>query len=613
MSGAADFLRIGAHIRVLPVVHGSGDFAVRVREELLAGPCDCIAVPLPPSFQDAVEDAVQQLPRIHAVVQQDEGGDGCSFVPIDPCQSVIAAIRLALGEHLPRAFIDLETPHFEAQQAVFPDPYALKKVKLEAFAAALLPFLTPPESEQHRQRIAWMARRLRELEGRWKHIVFVCSALDWPWIRQAYRQETPVAEPEPFYAPQQTCAVETKTLAFFLGELPFVTALYERGRAELSADDNLSIDGVKELVLTARDRLREKLPRLAQRVTPQLLSILFRYIRNLCLLSRRLTPDLYTLILAAQQTGGDDFALAVAETARAYPYVAEDAEGEPMRVGLDRADVPAWGVLPAVSRLPGPAVRWVPLSLKPSPTDLDRQRWQKAYPWNPNFEWTWPPEDDRRDLFNKHVQNTARAIIGVDLARSEKFTSSVMDGLDMRETLRNWHTGDLYVKVLPARRGNIEMAVFLFDVPADPKKYVFRGTWPHEHDQQSMLSFFASAPQQQIVGPGIGLSEYGGMLLLFPPRYFPDIWRDPQFDFTDTLEERLLAGGLYYSKERHVALVSDRPPTAAWRRLAKHYKKKLLHVPLGRFNVATVERLRRFHVLSGHAVRSYAADFIRDL
>src|ERR1700752_423557 len=59
---ADDFLRIGERIRVLPIVHGSGDCAIRVREELLERPYDSVAVPLPPSFQDDVEAAVQQLP-----------------------------------------------------------------------------------------------------------------------------------------------------------------------------------------------------------------------------------------------------------------------------------------------------------------------------------------------------------------------------------------------------------------------------------------------------------------------------------------------------------------------------------------------------------------------
>src|SRR4029077_4770650 len=127
-------------------------------------------------------------------------------------------------------------------------------------------------------------------------------------------------EPEPFFTPIQTFAVDPRTLIFALGELPFVTGLYERRRRELEPDDNLSVDGVKEMVLRARDQLKAKLPKVAQRITPQLLAVYFRYVRNLSLIERRLTPDLYTLVVAAKQTAGDDFALAVAETAREYPF-----------------------------------------------------------------------------------------------------------------------------------------------------------------------------------------------------------------------------------------------------------------------------------------------------
>ena len=157
---------------------------------------------------------------------------------------------------------------------------------------------------------------------------------------------------------------------------------------------------------------------------------------------------------------------------------------------------------------------------------------------------SWPPEDDRIESFHRHVRDQAKAILGADLARSEKFTTSVLDGIDIRETLRNWHTGDLYVKVVPPSRGSIEVVVFLFDVPADPKLYTNRTTWYAEHAEESTLAFYATDPMKNLVGPGIAQAEYGGALFLFPPRPIPDIWTDPRLDFADTLEERLLAGAL---------------------------------------------------------------------
>ncbi len=607
-----DFLRIGPRVRVLPIIHGSGDFAVRVREELLARPCDCLAVPLPPSFQESVEAAVERLPEIAVVVQRDADGDGFSYVPIDPCQGVIAALRTALGERLPRAFIDLETPHFEANTGVFPDPYALKRVSPAGFAAAVLPTIPPPQPGQHAERIAWMAHRLRELEKRHHSILFVCSLLDWPWIRQAYVQRQPAEEAEPFYTPLQTFGVAVRTLIFLLGELPFVTGLYERGRRELTADDNLSIDGVKEMVLQARDRLKETLPRVAQRITPQLLAIYFRYVRNLTLLDRRLTPDLYTLVVAAQQTAGDDFALAVAETARTYPHAgAADEDDALLRMGIGEADVPGWGVGPMVCRLPGQALAWRSCKLRRRPAEQERQRWKQR--WDPYGQCSWPPEDERIESFQRHVRDQALALLGADLARTEKFTTSFLDGLDIRETLRNWHTGDLYVKVLPPGRGSIEVVVFLFDVPADPRRYPFRTTWFAEHAEESTLAYFATDPMKNLVGPGVAQAEYGGALFLYPPRPIPDVWQDPRLDFADTLEERLLAAALLHSQHRHVALVSPKPPPASWRRLARRYGRKLVHLPLKRFSGQLLERLRTFHVLNGREVRSYAAEFIRDM
>ena len=151
---ADDFLTISPRVRVLPIIHGSGDFAIRVREELLSRPYDCVAVPLPPSFQDDVEECIERLPTVSAVAQLDVDRDdaelGFSYVPIDPCQGVIAALRTAIGERIVREFIDIETPRFEAISGIFPDPYALKRVTPELFSAALLPAIPPPQPGQHR-------------------------------------------------------------------------------------------------------------------------------------------------------------------------------------------------------------------------------------------------------------------------------------------------------------------------------------------------------------------------------------------------------------------------------------------------------------------------------
>lgn len=622
----SEFLKISPRITALPVVHGSGDFAIEVRRVMLSQKFDCLAVPLPGSFHEPVETAIQDLPNVTLVIQpearqystdwspdsdeqSDEPSRECSYVPIDPCQPVIAAIRIAIQERMPRAFIDLETENFRSIPASLPDPYAVKQVAADRFAAAVLPAIPRPAEGQPTHRVAFMAQRLRELEKKHKSILFVCSLADWPWIREAYHEQTECPVEDDDVDDAFIVQPEAEGLLFVLGELPYITGLYEQARAELDDDENLSFDGVKRLMLDTRVEYENEFGSRARRITPQLLSCYFRYVRNLSLIERRMAPDLYTLITAAQQIAGDQFAIQLAETAREYPYVDRLPQYPNIDCGIGKGRLDDEDPFSMISRLPGHPMMWRSCKLNPKPAKQQQQQWMRD--WNPFGQCSWPPEDVAIERFRTRIKDTALDLIGNDLARTEKFTASMKDGLDIRETLRNWHSGELYVKVFPPAKGKLDSVVMLFDSPADPRDYPWRITWHAENHDESTLSLFATNFAAEPVGPGICLATYGGCMFLFPPRPIPDLWRDPRFDFADTLEERLIAGACHHSREKHVALLSWGAPGPAWRRLAKKYKKKLVHVPMGRFSQQTIQQLRMFHVLNGHQVRSFASDFIR--
>ena len=618
-----ELFRLSPRVQILPIIHGSGDFAVEVRRVLLSNKFDCLAVPLPPSFQADVEQAIEYLPAPTLVLQDqasyydlewspddddDDDERTLSYVPVDPCQGVIAGLRFALGERMARAFIDLETAEFEPHSKLLPDAYALKTVALERFVGALLTAIPrlPPGQPTHRA--AHMGRRLRELEEHHQAVLLICSILDWPWIREAYReQHEPAAEDEQV-GNTRILQPEPETLMFLLGELPFITGLYERARRELEEDDNLSVDGVKELLIAARDDYRAEYRHRARKITPHSLATCLKYIRNLTLMDRRLTPDLYNIVIAAKQVIGDGYALHVAQQAREYPH-ARETPFDQFTLGVDRARLPNGDIVQLVSRLPGQPVVWRSCELKRRPDRRQQEEWKMK--WNPFSQCSWPPEDQVIEDFRAHVADRARAIMGADLIRTEKFTTSIKDGIDIRDTLRNWHTGELYVKVLPPSRGRLDCVVTLFDAPADPRDYPWRTTWFAEHQNESTLAFFATDYRAEMVGPGIGLGTYGGALFLYPPVSVPDIWQDPRLDFAETLEERILAAACLHSECPHIALLAPAPPGAGWRRLARRYRKKWVHVPLGSFSDSTVQQLRMVHVLNGHDIRSYAAHFIR--
>ena len=648
-------LQLGQRIAVLPVIHGSGQFALTVRRWMLQTDFDCVAIPLPESFRESVESAVLDLPSPSIVLQrpsphfeaaqdwspkpwnteepfeddEPEESDSVSFVPIDPCQPVIMSIRAAMGEHIARAYIDLETNSFLPYSTVMPDPFAVRHVSPEKFAAAILPSIPRPPADQTRARIVYMAHRLAELERSHQHVLFVCSVLLWPWIRETYQELFSVearnnrfksgeesdaittAEHDVVQEPQRY-AIKPQTLVFLLGELPFITALYERARNELEEDEDLQIDGVKELLLAARDSYRAELGKHARRITPLHLSKCLQYIRNLSLIHRRLTPDLITIVTAAQQILGDQYALHVAQVSNQYAYADPQDDADPQQIvtlGIDQARLPDGETVSLVSRLPGPPITWRSLKLQRRPTLPEQSRWQ--YQWNPYTQCSHTPEDERIENFRSRVFDRANALIGNDLARTEKFTTSVKDGIDIRDTLRHWHEDQIYVKVIPPSRGSLDACVMLFDSPADPRDYPWRTTWFAEHKDESTMAFYAADYRQEMIGPGIALSTYGGAMFLYPPIWIADIWSDPRLDYTETLEERLIAAACLHSRSRQIALLSSLPPGSGWRRLARRHKKQLIHVPLSSFSDEQVQQLRMVHVLNGQEVRSYAEAFIR--
>ena len=629
-------LEIGPHVTALPVVHGSGDFAWEVRRLMMKHSYDCLAVALPPSFQSATEEAILQLPTPSIVVQRDlqyltptdfspknefsEDDDaelnsaeedrelGVSYVPIDPCQGVIAAIRTAMGDRIPRRFIDMETSRFEPHSRVMPDAFALKKMSLQKYAAAVLPFIEPGEGAQWKGRIEHMAWQLRELSVDYKKILFVTSVLDWPWIRAAFNDKQLICPDNEPVEQTERYQVTAETLYFLLGELPFITNLYERAREELSDDEHLGIDGVKELLIAARDRYTDQYKSRARKITPSLLAKCLKYTRNLTLIEHGFTPQLPTIVTAAQQVAGDGYAINVLELAKQFDY-SRDLGLNSARMGIDHVALPDADMLSALSRLPGPPMVWSELKLIPRPDKRQQEDWQQK--WNPYSQCSWPPEDDLIESFRRTVFDRAKEAMGADLVQTEKFTTSVKDGIDIRETVRHWYDKEIHVKVLPPSRGKMDAAVMLFDSPSDPREYPWRTTWFAEHANESTLAFYATDFTEQPVGPGICLANYGGALFIYPPVAVVDIWQDPRLDFATTLEERLLGAACLHSQCKHIALLSSAPPGQAWRQIAKMFKKSWVHLSLGKFSDTTIQNLRMVHVLNGKEIRSHAADFIR--
>jgi hypothetical protein len=127
------------------------------------------------------------------------------------------------------------------------------------------------------------------------------------------------------------------------------------------------------------------------------------------------------------------------------------------------------------------------------------------------------------------------------------------------------------------------------------------------------MAFYATFPEDNIIGPGIARIELGGLVSIYPPRQIPDVWR--YFSIFQerhkyTKQEILLLTAIYFSPEKYIPFVSNDEPTKKMQNIAGKNHKLIIHVPLWKIGKETLEQARYIHVLKNKHVRTYARDYI---
>ncbi|HTL52205.1 MAG TPA: hypothetical protein VL860_06500, partial [Planctomycetota bacterium] len=163
-------------IEAVPSIHQRSAFAQEVRRRFLNERFHAVAIELPPSLCDPFLQGVKQLPTVTAVVYHDplEGSEGftggeerTSYLPIDPCDSIVEAARLAEQERIPIFCIDQESTVEPEPGIVLPDEYALRITGLEAYYGAVRKVLDEaPRGSTRWSRENWMGLQLRHLAER---------------------------------------------------------------------------------------------------------------------------------------------------------------------------------------------------------------------------------------------------------------------------------------------------------------------------------------------------------------------------------------------------------------------------------------------------------------
>jgi len=596
------------NVRIVPVLHNRTEFALEVRRQFEEFRPDHVAVEYPSTLKDKILQGIKRLPLL-SVVFYKEGDGTFIYLLMEPTDGQVEAVRLALANHVPVDFIDRDTDGYPLDRSPMPDPYSVTKLGHFMYCQAYLQtHQDNPRSLEDRLREKTMAYHLQRLNGEGKRVLFVgglyhipgiLSTLDHPQTEVIGRRQR---------AGVGLAHLHRESSMEIMTEMPFLASKYERLRSEggMERIDRLKINS--ELI-TISKKIHWKNNK--EELSPTQVKVLHKFARNYALISLALVPSFYQLVIAARGAVDDNFAYEVWEKGSDYPWQTEEPGLPVLRLKgedlfLDQKRIRFHRRLKTFRR------RLVPVPVKTKRREKVPGEWKKDF--QGFFICSYPPEDVLVEGYGQYLQKRALEIKSEENSMIVPFVSSMLDGLDIRQTIREWPKGEVYVKENRPMRGKVGSVVVIFDPDLPDKdgkeQFPWKVTWLGEHEQESDMSFYSTPAGEVMDGPGISRCQYGGFMLTYPPLRVFDIWKDSFFDAARNKPERLLMAAIDYCLEKHVVYVAATPPSGWCQSMAARLGKKILYLPRGIFSPVTLKKIRQFHVLDGHHVRKHAKEYI---
>ncbi|MCX6589854.1 MAG: hypothetical protein NTX13_25095 [Acidobacteria bacterium] len=602
----AGSLRRGAW-RYFPVAPGRMEFAVEVRRTILATQPKVVAVELPHACEEFYLRAIDRLPQCSALMYPtpdafDLGEDSFIYVPVEPCDPFVEAVRTAREIGAEVLFIEpalQDRPHVAAQ---YPDPYAIRRIGLDKYIEAYR-LQPPPRDEELEAHGSGMAWRLQGADPLAETLIVVSFNLLDPLLdAMQIPQEEPArrvkASRVRLVNPDPECLAEITT------EMPYLQQRYELWR--ITGKEEILIDRQRANFDLLREAEAQYHKNTGDTVAHWQRRLLAKYMRNLARTNHDLVAGLFDVTVAARSIVDDNYGWEVWELANKYPAQKIAPDIETMRIQAENV----WLNTKKIRlrrRLPRPKQRLMPRGLKQRKKEKEPGEWKHRL--DGESICSYPPEDLAIETYGRFLKEKARSLLSEDRMRVQEFSSSLLDGIDLRETLRNWHKGSIYVREANRIAGDAGALCVIFDEDPDDR-YSYLATWQGEHQNESDMAFYATNPAAHVVGPGIGRAEYGGFLMTLPARRMSYVWSDPDYAFAESKSETLLLAALDYSVERHVVYVAAKPPRSVFRSIAARLNRSIIYIPIGALSSDKVKRLRVVHILDSYARRKEAKDYI---
>src|SRR5579884_2244030 len=131
-SGAGTLSR--GNLTYFPVVPGRIEFSLRLRRYLLEERPGVVAVELPSALEKQYGQALERMPQMSLILIVEQGQDDeerAVYVPVEPGDPFVEAVRTAKEIGAEVVFIEPPTMHKPHIAASYPEPYAVEVVGME--------------------------------------------------------------------------------------------------------------------------------------------------------------------------------------------------------------------------------------------------------------------------------------------------------------------------------------------------------------------------------------------------------------------------------------------------------------------------------------------------
>jgi hypothetical protein len=586
----------------LPVLPGRLEFAAAIRHALLREHPEVVAVELPMSLETVYQRAVGRLPEISVILYEGDDEEHLIYVPVEPADPFTEAVRTAREMGAEVLFIEPDLSPKPHLSDFAPDPYSVKAIGYDRFVEMYrsIPAPRDPRVDAHAKALAW---RLQGADPT-KRTCVVLSLNLYDAVLEA--MDAPQEDPDLGTARREINLINAhpECLAEILVEYPYLQSRYEEYRMLLDEPNTIDRPRVQIEVLKHAENTYQKIT--GDEVKHWHRMQLAKFTRNLAMIEGRLVANVFDMSVAARAIVDDNYGWEVWESSNRYPAQRTHAEIETVNLSAEEVYFNTKRMR-LRRRLPRFKQQVRPSALKKRHKEKFPGEWAEQV--DGNSICSYPPEDLVVENYGRFLKHKAKSILSEERERVEPFTTSLLDGIDIRETIRNWHQRKIYVRHRERINGDVGSVVVVFDDQHDDR-YDYLTTWLGEHQNESDMAFYSTFPFDHMVGPGIGRAEYGGFLMTLPPRRMFDVWSDPDYDLAETKAERLLMAGLDYSIGKIVVYVGPKPPRSIFRTMADRLGHKILYVPLGQLSPAKLKKIRVVHVLDGHSRRAEAKDYI---